>query len=101
MKSENKTMIEVYEKIIDSMKISVNNMNWLTKNTNEKIIEAVVNDSVVGRINKKDIINQLLDSERYVDAKRSVYEEVIERCTNEIAILDGTIDLTNGDKDVF
>lgn len=64
--------------LISNMETQVENMNWLKENVDKRIIIAVNNDSPVGKLNKADIIIQLLEHERYVNNKITVYEEVKE-----------------------
>lgn len=64
--------------LISNMETQVENMNWLKENVDKRIIIAVNNDSPVGKLNKADTIIQLLEHERYVNNKITVYEEIKE-----------------------
>lgn len=70
--------IELLTLLINNMETQVENMNWLKKDVDKRIVLAVNNDSPVGKLNKADTIIQLLEHERYVNNKITVYEEVKE-----------------------
>lgn len=70
--------LELLSLLISNMETQVENMNWLKKDVDKRIVLAVNNDSPVGKINKADTIIQLLEHERYVNNKITVYKEVKE-----------------------
>lgn len=68
-----KELLEIH---IKNMKTSQENMNFMINDVNERIIEAVNDTSMKGKLSKKDRIIQLLEHEHYCLAKKSAYDQM-------------------------